>query len=307
MVTYKENGGVSDKDFIKEHDLKKKGAAEKEEKKEKVEEKPVAVESMLKTGHSYIDKRCARLFGKRLVLGTIVGWLPACKLEDVGALFRVVHDDGDEEDLEEEEAAEAVEDYEALKPREAKWLKAGHKFLGKQVVRYFDVDGEREKVIGTIIKWLPADAGEGDPALWKCEHDDGDVEELDEGECVEGIKEYERTELKSKGNETWLTEGHMFIGRRILRTFEDRETTTLGTVIKWLAANEETGDPTLFRAVHDDGAPPAARKLPLHLPFSHSPFPLPPPILYTTGDEEDLEEFEVERRRSRPSTRRRTR
>ena len=91
VVTYKENGGVSDKDFIKEHDLKKKGAAEKEEKKEKVEEKPVAVESMLKTGHSYIDKRCARLFGKRLVLGTIVGWLPACKLEDVGALFRVVH------------------------------------------------------------------------------------------------------------------------------------------------------------------------------------------------------------------------
>ena len=50
--------------------------------------------SMLATGHAYVGRRVARLFGKRLVLGTVTGWLPACKVQGEPALFRVVHDDG---------------------------------------------------------------------------------------------------------------------------------------------------------------------------------------------------------------------
>ena len=84
-------------------------------KKDKVKDRsqPIAARSMLRAGHPYIGRRVARLFGRRLVLGTVTGFLPACKIQGVGALFRVTHDDGDEEDLEEHEARDAIALYEA--------------------------------------------------------------------------------------------------------------------------------------------------------------------------------------------------
>jgi hypothetical protein len=72
---------------------------------------------MLATGHVYIGRRVARLFGRRLVLGTIARWLPGCKASGAPALFRAIHDDGDEEDLEEAEAAQAIAMYQAMPER----------------------------------------------------------------------------------------------------------------------------------------------------------------------------------------------
>jgi hypothetical protein len=61
-------------------------------------------------GSEFIGKKVRRSFGKRLVVGTIVGWLPP-EGEDI-ALWHIVHDDGDEEDLEESEVRDTLVDTE---------------------------------------------------------------------------------------------------------------------------------------------------------------------------------------------------
>ena len=51
-------------------------------------------------GHKWIGRRIARLFGQRIVLGTVVRWLPEGEdPEEDYALWHVQHDDGDGEDL----------------------------------------------------------------------------------------------------------------------------------------------------------------------------------------------------------------
>ena len=94
----------SEEDFIREFDLKRPidpMESEARKAREGLRSQPVPTRAMLSTGHALIGVRAARLFGRRLVLGTVTGWLPACKVSGLGALFRLVHDDGDEEDLDE--------------------------------------------------------------------------------------------------------------------------------------------------------------------------------------------------------------
>ncbi len=55
-----------------------------------------------------MGQRIARRFGKTVVLGTVTKWLAADEATGEPALFHAVHDDGDEEDLEEDEAREAL-------------------------------------------------------------------------------------------------------------------------------------------------------------------------------------------------------
>ena len=156
--------------------------------------------SMLAAGHVYVGRRVARLFGKRLVLGTVTGWLPACKVQGEPALFRIVHDDGDEEDLEEEEAADAIEAFDLTAMEKEDWRTGGHPFIGREVLRTFESDGgggggggggsKRKRTVarGTITKWLPADEANGEPPLWRCVHVDGDEEDLEEHEAKEAIE-----------------------------------------------------------------------------------------------------------------------
>jgi hypothetical protein len=54
-----------------------------------------------KTGSEYIGRSVKREFGKRIVIGKIVSWLPPQDADE--ALWHVIHPDGDEEDLEEHE------------------------------------------------------------------------------------------------------------------------------------------------------------------------------------------------------------
>ena len=74
-------------------------------------------EGWLDSGHFYIGQRVARRFGPKILCGTISRWLPDSVDESTGEtdppLFHVTHDDGDEEDLEAEEVAEALDLYQA--------------------------------------------------------------------------------------------------------------------------------------------------------------------------------------------------
>jgi len=66
-------------------------------------------------------------------------------------------------------------------PAKDVWLTKGHPWLGRKVLRQF---GGRS-FVGTIISWLPEN-DEKDPPLWKLEHSDGDLEDLEENEVEEG-------------------------------------------------------------------------------------------------------------------------
>lgn len=57
-------------------------------------------------GHEWIGRQVTRTFGRRKVVGTIIGWAPPAN--DDPALWRVMHTDGDEEDLEEHEVIECL-------------------------------------------------------------------------------------------------------------------------------------------------------------------------------------------------------
>jgi len=56
-----------------------------------------ASETYQSSGSEYIGRKIRRTFGRKVAYGTIVGWLPP--EGDDEALWHVVHDDGDEEDL----------------------------------------------------------------------------------------------------------------------------------------------------------------------------------------------------------------
>jgi hypothetical protein len=66
-------------------------------------------------GHKWLGLQCLRYFGTDHAVGTVVAWLPARLSTAVGAdddvaLWRLRHEDGDEEDLEEHEVRAGVAD-----------------------------------------------------------------------------------------------------------------------------------------------------------------------------------------------------
>ena len=73
----------------------------------------------------------------------------------------------------------------------------------------------------------------------------------------------ESAEAAAEALEGWRYDGHEWIGARVRRSYEKTKAISVGTIRKWLPEDPATGDPPLWRAVHDD------------------------------GDEEDLEEHEV--------------
>ena len=74
-------------------------------------------------------------------------------------------------------------------PEAIEWRSEGHEWIGCRVARRFD--GEEEgaaatTALGKIVAWVPEE-GE-DEALWHMVHDDGDEEDLDEGEMREALQ-----------------------------------------------------------------------------------------------------------------------
>ena len=64
-------------------------------------------EEWLEHGHDFVGRRVLRFFSQGPVAGRIVAWMP--ETEEFECIFRVLHDDGDEEDLDMREAAAAIE------------------------------------------------------------------------------------------------------------------------------------------------------------------------------------------------------
>ena len=86
----------------------------------------------------------------------------------------------------------------------------------------------------------------------KAEHDDGDREELEEDEVLAAIEAFAAAApAVAPGAEVWRAEGHTYLSRRVLRSFDDGKVEVLGTIVKWLEEDKE--EPALFRVVHDDG------------------------------------------------------
>ena len=81
---------------------------------------PAAGDEWRTEGHALLQTRVAKYYGARRTpyTGTIVGWDPL-GFEGVAPLFHVVHDDGDEEDLEEHEVEPAAQLYKREAAREA--------------------------------------------------------------------------------------------------------------------------------------------------------------------------------------------
>ena len=52
-----------------------------------------------------------------------------------------------------------------------------------------------------MVSWLPANADEGDPDLWHVVHPDGDEEDLEESELLEGIVKLQESGLDENANE----------------------------------------------------------------------------------------------------------
>ena len=72
------------------------------------------------------------------------------------ALWHVLHDDGDEEDLEEGEMAAALGAHAEGRSEPHGWQSSGHPWIGQRVRRFFDYQvGD-----GTVAGWLPASATE---------------------------------------------------------------------------------------------------------------------------------------------------
>ena len=74
-------------------------------------------------------------------------------------------------------------------PDRSEFVSDGHPWLRRRVLRTFGCGAaggaaapQQVTTSGRIVAWLPA-AGENDQALWHCLHDDGDSEDLEEGEA----------------------------------------------------------------------------------------------------------------------------
>lgn len=112
-------------------------------------------------GHEWIGRKVQRVFGRRVVLGTVIAWAPPAN-EDA-PLWHVLHEDGDEEDLDEDEVRDNLVDEAALEA--ARQEKAAE----------MEVDGEDNQVIE-----LDKEGGEsekdGDGEQNKYNNDDDDEE-----------------------------------------------------------------------------------------------------------------------------------
>ena len=63
------------------------------------------------------------------------------------------------------------------------WQHEGHEWIGKRVARQFN----NSVILGTIVSWLPAGKRKDDFALWKVEHDDRDLEDLEQHEVQDAL------------------------------------------------------------------------------------------------------------------------
>ena len=75
------------------------------------------------------------------------------------------------------------------------WLDTGSEWIGERVLRSF---GASRPVVGRVIQWLKAGSGADEPALYKLEHTDGDLEDLEEHELRAGRDAFRRDQQQQR-------------------------------------------------------------------------------------------------------------
>ena len=68
------------------------------------------IEQMLTEGHEWIGKAIQRKFSSEITQGKIVAWLPPLGDDMNTARFHIVHEDGDDEIVDFQEAKQAIEE-----------------------------------------------------------------------------------------------------------------------------------------------------------------------------------------------------
>lgn len=115
-------------------------------------------ESFLTSGHPWIGARVTRVFNGKSLEGAITGWMPPLGAD--AALWRVRHDDGDSEDLEQSEAEEALEEH-LLRPGsrvearfEGKWYAGALRKVTRSKRTPFGVKCDADRG-NSFLLWVP--------------------------------------------------------------------------------------------------------------------------------------------------------
>jgi len=206
-------------------------------------------------GHPWIGQRVARHFKGELMFGRINRWLPAGVGKDNFALWHVLHDDGDEEDLEmhevqtafklhKESTASSKDAVVAPLPGDNELECSTHSasgFIGVFKQGSGNAKNVKWRAVSTKNGWLqvglystPIEAARGRRDYLRSLAEDG-----------------EATEASPPDSSLWNTEGHMWLGERVARGFKGD--IYFGKVDRWMPAGEEEGDFALWHMLHDDG------------------------------------------------------
>jgi len=174
-------------------------------------------------GHEWIGREVRRDFGTHgMVSGTITKWLTAGKNPKKDpALWHVVMDDGDEEDLEEYEVKEAF-----------KLFKTGLN-TGTDEDEGSTEDEQEDKN--------------------EEEDDDQDDDAEEEEEDADATEDEDEDEAEEETLD-WLTTGHGWIGKKVRRDYGKGKGTNIGKVTKWVQAGADPAkDPAMWHVVFEDG------------------------------------------------------
>ena len=256
-------------------------------------EAEAAVEAWELSGHEWIGRRVLRVFKAKdkwskptSAVGSIVRWLKEDKDGD-GPYFHCVHDDGDEEDLEEDEAREAIEKHEAAPEEElnAMWSKVDdpkyENRLEKKAMRALKASGVVEAMRDELLELeeslLPALQKGGTP--WDnngrgsnpfrnssrdkfqkgCKAASSADELVPQLIALEAAVRALQDKSIAEGRERkpWRVDGCEYIGSKARRFFEMEDeagepvtVVSSGTIVGWLPA--EGDDEALWHMVHDD-------------------------------------------------------
>eukprot|EP00941_MAST-03F_sp_MAST-3F-sp1_P003515 g3515.t1 len=162
------------------------------------------------SGHAFIGKQARRFFvtlGKSD--GKITKWMPFSKNsdgEEEEELFHMVHDDGDEEDLDSIEANNAINDFKSGETDG--WITTGEKRIdekgmlvvtektqsGKKTRRNNKVEVNQYLIEFKVLGFK--ESTKEDPALWHVRHTDGDEEDLERDELDAAIALYKKEKKK---------------------------------------------------------------------------------------------------------------
>lgn len=144
--------------------------------------------------HSMVGRKVAAYFSmpdRRLFQGTVAKYSPPSAEEEGDQLYHIIWEDGDEEDYDETQLQGGLALYHDL--FETVWLK-DHASVGTKVAAYFPLPSMRKKrrvFTGRVTKFSPPSNAEEGDQLYHVVWEDGDEEDYDEQQLVEGKRLYQ--------------------------------------------------------------------------------------------------------------------